>query len=28
LINKEIETDITAGENFVWNVTLSYGFGK
>ena len=26
--NKVIQTDITAGKDFVWNVTLVYSFGK
>jgi len=26
LINKEIKTGITAGENFVWNICLKYSF--
>ena len=27
LINKEIKTDIIAGENFVWNISVKYSFG-
>lgn len=28
VVNKVIQTDISAGKNFVWNVTLTYSFGK
>lgn len=28
VINKVIQTDISAGKDFVWNVTLTYSFGK
>ena len=28
IINKKIESDITASQNFVWNATLSYAFGR
>ena len=28
VINKSIKTDIPAGKDFVWNVTLTYSFGK
>ena len=28
VINKVIQTDILAGEDFVWNITLTYSFGK
>lgn len=28
IINKAIQTDIPAGKDFVWNVTLTYSFGK
>jgi len=28
VINKVIQTDISAGKDFVWNVTLVYSFGK
>lgn len=28
IINKTIQTDITAGKNFVWNESLIYSFNK
>ena len=28
VVNKVIQTDISAGKDFVWNVTLAYSFGK
>lgn len=28
VINKVIQTEISAGKNFLWNVTLTYSFGK
>lgn len=28
VMNKVIQTDISAGKDFVWNVTLTYSFGK
>lgn len=28
LLNKEIETDITAGKGFVWNIALKYSFSN
>lgn len=28
LINKEIKTDITAGKDFVWNISIKYSFSK